>query len=588
MDAPAGEERRELILVQDEDEDEDEDEALAEAELKNDFNLGRKRRGRKPKSHSSSAKKEEEKEEDEDVCFACYDGGNLVLCDGKRCPKAYHAECVGRDEAFFQSKGHWICGWHSCTLCEKPAKYLCYTCTYSVCRACIREAEFVCIKKNKGFCENCLPLVLMIEEDKNVHSDGVKVDFSDKETWEYLFKDYWLELKDKLSLTLMQIQKAKNPYKDVEDLGSDETFDEEDASATSSDGGSDQLVEEYNISMKRRRRSRSFTAGVRHDVLPEQEPRTKEKLGLREFNGWASKKLLEFIGYLKEDTEKAISIFEVQRLLLQYIKENKLQDPRKRSVITCDERLLCLFGKPFVGRFEMLKLLESHFSSKQSCFMEGNSVCEIQEDPQCDSDNQTEFGATKEKVGRISDKKRKSRKKMDDKASRPNPNDFAAINVHNIGLIYLRRTLIEDLLEDLTSFNIKVVGSFVRIRTSGVGNRQEVFYRLVQVVGTHNIGEAYHTGRKTTDIILEILNLNKKEDISIDSVSNQDFTEEECRRLRQSVRCGLVTRPTVNDIEEKAQALHEVKLNDWFETELLRLSHLRDRASEKGHRKEYP
>jgi len=43
--------------------------------------------------------------------------------------------------------------------------------------------------------------------------------------------------------------------------------------------------------------------------------------------------------------------------------------------------------------------------------------------------------------------------------------------------------------------------------------------------GTSKAAERYKTGRKTTDFILEILNLNKKEVIMIDTVSNQDFTE---------------------------------------------------------------
>jgi len=320
----------------------------------------------------------------------------------------------------------------------------------------------------------------------------VKVDFNDRETHEFLFKDYWLEIRHKLSLTLGDIQKARNPYKDadfVKDIESDETFDEDDASSTSSDSGSDCLVDEGNVSMKKRRRSKTWAIGLPDDAQEEQEPSKKEKLALREFNGWASKELLEFIGYLKEDTEKSFSIFDVQRLLLQYIKENRLQDLRRKSVITCDERLQRLFGKPTVGRFEMLKLLESHFSSKQSSFGEASSTCETQEEAEHDNDYQVEFSGKKEKVsrladvGRILDKRRKSRKKMEEKASRPNPNDYAAINVHNIGLVYLRRTLIEDLLEDLSSFDSKVVGSFVRFRTSGVGNRQEAFHRLVQVVG---------------------------------------------------------------------------------------------------------
>lgn len=38
-------------------------------------------------------------------------------------------------------------------------------------------------------------------------------------------------------------------------------------------------------------------------------------------------------------------------------------------------------------------------------------------------------------------------------------------------------------------------------------------------------GEKYKTGKKMTDIMLEILNLDKTEVVTIDVISNQDFTE---------------------------------------------------------------
>lgn len=38
-------------------------------------------------------------------------------------------------------------------------------------------------------------------------------------------------------------------------------------------------------------------------------------------------------------------------------------------------------------------------------------------------------------------------------------------------------------------------------------------------------GEHYAVGKKVTDTMFEILNLDKKEIISIDIISNQDFTE---------------------------------------------------------------
>ncbi|KAJ0076493.1 hypothetical protein Patl1_36553 [Pistacia atlantica] len=68
---------------------------------------GKRKRGKnsRPIGRAPSRKKSEE-----DVCFICFDGGELVLCDRRGCPKAYHPSCVNRDEAFFRAKGRWNCG----------------------------------------------------------------------------------------------------------------------------------------------------------------------------------------------------------------------------------------------------------------------------------------------------------------------------------------------------------------------------------------------------------------------------------------------------------------------------------------------
>ncbi|KAK8965541.1 Zinc finger CCCH domain-containing protein 19 [Platanthera guangdongensis] len=59
-----------------------------------------------------------------------------------------------------------------------------------------------------------------------------------------------------------------------------------------------------------------------------------------------------------------------------------------------------------------------------------------------------------------------------------------------------------------------------------------------------------------------------------------------------NLECGVVGRwnldGTVGYIQEKAKILHAVRVNDSIEAEKLRLSHLRDRASETGRRKQYP
>lgn len=45
------------------------------------------------------------------------------------------------------------------------------------------------------------------------------------------------------------------------------------------------------------------------------------------------------------------------------------------------------------------------------------------------------------------------------------------------------------------------------------------------MAGTRIGEESYKAGTKMTNIVLEILNLQKKEDVTVDLVSNQDFTE---------------------------------------------------------------
>ena len=66
-----------------------------------------------------------------------------------------------------------------------------------------------------------------------------------------------------------------------------------------------------------------------------------------------------------------------------------------------------------------------------------------------------------------------------------NPEDYAAIDMHNINLIYLRRSVMEDLIDEVAVFSDKIAGAFVRIRISGLGNKQDM-YRLVKVLGKIN------------------------------------------------------------------------------------------------------
>ncbi|XP_022970324.1 zinc finger CCCH domain-containing protein 44-like [Cucurbita maxima] len=535
------------------------------------------------KNFKAPARVPSRKKVEEDVCFICFDGGDLVLCDRRGCPKAYHPSCINRDEAFFRAKGRWNCGWHLCSNCEKTAHYMCYTCTFSLCKGCIKNAVILCVRGNKGFCEACMRFVMLIEKNEQGSTEKGQIDFNDKTSWEYLFKEYWTDLKGSLSLTLDELVHAKNPWKGSETLNSrpDSPGELYDGNV---DGGSDLEVsenEESGSSKKRKakRRSKSQAKETNSPSMPiipdSQGPSTDNNVE------WASKELLEFVMHMKNGDRTVLSQFDVQALLLEYIKRNKLRDPRRKSQIICDSRLENLFGKPRVGHFEMLKLLESHFLIREDVRINDlqGSVADT-ESSQLEGDGYTDASGKTRK-----EKKRRMRKKGDQRGLQSNLDDYAAIDIHNINLIYLRRNLVEYLIEDEESFHEKVVGSFVRIRISGNAQKQDL-YRLVQVVGTSKASEPYKVGKKMTDILLEILNLNKTEVISIDIISNQEFTEEECKRLRQSIKCGILNRLTVGDLQERAMSLQDARVKDWMETEIVRLSHLRDRASEKGRRKE--
>ncbi|XP_074313267.1 uncharacterized protein LOC141648477 [Silene latifolia] len=548
----------------------------------------------------------------EDVCFICLDGGDLVLCDRRGCPKAYHPSCVDHDDEFFKTKGHWYCGWHMCNQCGKNAYFKCCTCQFSLCRACSKDAAFFCVRGNKGFCESCMKTIMVIEnsEQNEMGQDA----FSDKSSWEYLFKDYWLEQKEKLCITSDELSHAKNPSKvsdkqqpSVEgnnDAGSDsDSFDENSEvnvskrkkakkNSKSVDNDSDNSSEKNTGSGKRKskRRLRSQPKDVNNSDSEHSSPDTSSRRGGKARRllksrskgaqsnvEWASKELMEFIMHMKRGDRSVLTQFDVQGLLLEYIKTNKLRDPRRQSQIICDSMLQKLFHKPRVGHFEMLKLLESHFFLKDADDNQGSVA--NSETRQLDADDNIDSPHDGSKS-----RGKKSRKR-EGRGSQSNLDDYAAIDMHNINLIFLRRNLMDALLENPETFHDKAVGAFVRIRISGSSKNQDI-YRLVQITGTSKAAEPYKVGKRTTDIMLEILNLDKTETVSIDTMSNQDFSEDECKRLRQSIKCGLINRMTVGDIIDKARELQEVRVLDWLEAEIVRLSHLRDRASEKGRKKE--
>ncbi|XP_047322121.1 zinc finger CCCH domain-containing protein 44-like [Impatiens glandulifera] len=559
--------------------------ALASVEVKT-FEDGseKRKRGRPPKGLPKLPQPVKKKKDEEDVCFICFDGGSLVLCDRRGCPKAYHPSCVKRDEAFFQSKARWDCGWHICSNCEKAANYMCYTCTYSLCKACTRDADYVCVRENKGFCSMCMKTIMLIEKKDQRENETVVVDFDDKSSWEYLFKMYWLYSKQKLSLTLDELTKARNPWS----VDGHIIFEGRDIDAIS--GKNDLQHPIFGIhSESKETKVFCGSKGSNHQtqLLNGNFSPTINKLDSDEgahaavSAKWASKELLAFVAHVKNGDISELSIQDAQALLSDYVKKNNLPDPSQKSQIICDARLSKLFGKPRVGHIEMLKLLEFHFPIKDDSLEDVNrsSVYPAVASQANSNTNISNFLAMGTEI------KSKTLKMGEDKGPPANLHEYAAVDVHNISLIYLRRSLLENLIDESGKLHNIAVGSFVRIGVSGGDHEQDIF-RLVQVVGTCMVAKPYKIGEKSVNVALEILNLDKKEAISISALSNQMFSEDECRRLRESIKCGLVKHLTVGQILEKSKALREVIMNDWLEKEVIRLNQLRDQANEKGQEKE--
>ncbi|XP_063787606.1 histone-lysine N-methyltransferase NSD3 isoform X2 [Pseudophryne corroboree] len=75
--------------------------------------------------------KTEQKQMHEDFCFRCGDGGELVMCDKRDCPKAYHLLCLNLTQPPY---GKWDCPWHQCDKCGTASSSFCDFCPSSFCK----------------------------------------------------------------------------------------------------------------------------------------------------------------------------------------------------------------------------------------------------------------------------------------------------------------------------------------------------------------------------------------------------------------------------------------------------------------------
>ncbi|KHM99787.1 Hypothetical protein glysoja_023928 [Glycine soja] len=261
--------------------------------------------------------------------------------------------------------------------------------------------------------------------------------------------------------------------------------------------------------------------------------RTKKK----EYQGWGSTSLIWFLESIGRDTSTKIAQSEVANIVMEYVKQHNLFHKTKKKRIECDERLHSLFGRKTISRLKINDLLESHF--KENCEESSDGVFFDSEDD--------ENALTACETPRTAPSERKSQPK---KPVFEKPRScFAAIVPANIKLVYMKRSLVMDLLKDPETFETKVVGSFIRIRCDPNDYLQKNSHQLLQVTGTKKSSEV------NGEIHLQVSGFIK--DIRIQMLSDDNFSEEECENLHQRVKDGLVKRPMIVDMEQTARVLHE-------------------------------
>ncbi|KAF9684153.1 hypothetical protein SADUNF_Sadunf04G0088100 [Salix dunnii] len=265
--------------------------------------------------------------------------------------------------------------------------------------------------------------------------------------------------------------------------------------------------------------------------------RTPRKL---EFAGWGSTHLIEFLQSIGTGTVNQISQHDVTAIINKYVKDNNLLHPTKKKRVLCDEWLLSIFGRKTINRIRIYDLLEPHFAENKV-----GSDDDFFDTTDDDEDN----NAYHRHKCSASDRKCHSKEKVVEAPK----SCFAAIVPDNIKLVYLKRILVRDLVKNNPeTFQSKIVGSFVRIKSDPNDYLQKNSHMLVQVTG---LAQSSRPNGIDTEILLEVSNYMK--DVCISMLSDDNFSKEECEDLNQRVRDGSLKRPTIVELEEKVQVLHE-------------------------------
>lgn len=297
-----------------------------------------------------------------------------------------------------------------------------------------------------------------------------RVNFKDQSTYDCLFKEYLEAVKEKEGLTWKHVQVAidlfrKSKNHESNDGGNVSNDDNKADLASYSDDRRN--MRDCNSEFRKRKKAVENEKSKKRKVNPSQE-----------FIGWASKPLVEFLTSVGRDPTKFISQHEVAYIVTCYCNENKLFHPQKKKIILCDSMLHSLLGRKSLDKNKICGRLEVHFAENQIHLEnedeEEEGACDYASDH---SDDDVEL-APKKQRNLDSEKRSQEKVLIDVQLNRPAP-----IIPHNIELIYLKRSLVQELLNQPECFEAKVVGSIVKVKSDPNDIMQKNSYQLVLVTG---------------------------------------------------------------------------------------------------------
>ncbi|XP_058740607.1 uncharacterized protein LOC131612876 [Vicia villosa] len=521
-----------------------------EEEKQNDTNIHKDCPGMdkpsKRKRCSSIEPEPNEEAEDEELCFICKDGGQLVICDLKSCRKVYHPDCLDKDDSFVETAKSWTCPRHCCYNCNKPAECCCLGCPNSVCKKCVSPSEFTLIRGVQGLCCDCLEIVEIIELKLDCDSEGNKISLDDKETYECLFKEYWEIVKVREGLTDEDVSATLANNRKQKDFVPDKSRNE----------GEEEKQNETKCN---------------EDCTSMHKLKKRKRCSPLEFTGWASRPLTNFLESIGRYETEPMTQSGVKSLICEYIKEKNLYHPKNKRKFRTDDKLSPIFTKKVMSNDKIYSRLEIHIAKKPD---DSSRKENHDQNKNCSTSNKNinDHSCMESRSSSLIEKP--LQKKVDTLIK---PSCFASINVSNIALIYLKRSLVLELSKQCEGFVSMVVGTFVRVRSDSNDHKQGNSYQLVRILGV--IYDEMPNG-----ILLEVSFMPKA--ISISELSEEDFTEHECEDLRQNVNTGLLPKLTVKDLQEKATILQEDKSKRWIANRLVHLEHQIDHANLRGRTKE--